>query len=70
MANYRVNKNRLSNPNGDNEVHKNDCYHYNRMNDFEELGFHSTCSSAVEAAKLKGYRADGCKTCIPICHKR
>lgn len=68
MANYRVNKNTDSNPNGDNEVHKDDCQHYNSLNSFESLGWHLTCASAVTNAISKGYKADGCKTCNPTCH--
>lgn len=69
MAYYRVNKNKQAN--GDNEVHKSDCKYYFLLTNFEELGFHSTCTSAVDSAKSKGYySADGCNDCIPFCHKR
>lgn len=69
MANYRVNKNTDTNPNGNNEVHKDSCPHYSMLTNYENLGPHSSCSSAVLTAKVKGYsKADGCKICIPECH--
>ena len=70
MKNYRVNKDTSANPNGNNEVHSEDCYHYNRLLSFENLGLHSNCQSAVTAAKQKGYwKADGCRNCSPTCHR-
>lgn len=65
MANYRVNNN--VQPNGDHEVHKEGCIYYNLTN-YEYLGNHDTCSSAVRKAKTIHAKADGCKTCIPTCH--
>lgn len=68
--NYRVNKDTSGNPNGNNEVHNETCYHYNRMNSYEDLGWHSSCQSAVAEAKRRGYsRADGCAKCSPACHR-
>lgn len=69
MNNYRVNKNTSSNPNGDNEVHKDTCRHYNELLNYESLGAHSSCSNAVSMANRNGYKADGCKNCIPECNK-
>lgn len=69
MNYYRVNKSTSSNPNGDNEVHKDTCYHYENLSNYESLGQHSNCSNAVATANRKGYKADGCKNCIPECHK-
>lgn len=66
MANYRVNKNKQSN--GDNEVHKSGCTYYSDLTNYESLGDHSNCSSAVSEAKRRGYSADGCATCILACH--
>lgn len=69
MANYRVNKNTYTNPNGDNEVHKEGCVHYQLLTNYEYLGNFSTCAEAINNAKTKGYKADGCANCIPSCHK-
>ena len=68
MNQYRVNKSTATNPNNNNEVHKEGCYHYARMTSYEDLGSHSSCHSAVLLAKAKGYDADGCATCNPACH--
>jgi hypothetical protein len=70
MKYYRVNKNTADNPNGNNEVHSDDCPYYNQIVSYESLGQHSNCHSAVAEAKRRGYsRADGCKVCSPECHR-
>lgn len=70
MKNYRVNKNTATNPNGNNEVHSEDCHHYNQLVSYEYLGQHSSCQSAVAEAKRRGYsKADGCKDCSPACNR-
>ncbi|MDD4149662.1 MAG: hypothetical protein PHE33_06500 [Bacteroidales bacterium] len=70
MKKYRMNKNTLNNPNGNNEVHEETCHYFNTMNSFEELGYHANCQSAVLEAKRKGYpKADGCKICSLACHR-
>jgi hypothetical protein len=69
MANYRVNKNSFTNPKGDNEVHNEGCVHYSQLTNYEYLGDFVNCIGAVQAAKYKGYKADGCIKCCPLCHK-
>ncbi len=70
MKRYRANKNTETNPNGNNEVHSEDCYHYSRLSSYADLGYHYGCQTAVEKAKSLGYyKADGCATCCPTCHK-
>ena len=69
MNNYRVNKNTYSNPNGHNEVHKDNCQHYHSLLSFEELGPFSNCANAVTSARSKGYNADGCRICVPDCNR-
>ena len=70
MKYYRVNKNTFANPNGDNEVHASDCVHYNQLTNFQPLGEHASCVTAVAMAKRIGYpNADGCAKCCPLCHK-
>jgi hypothetical protein len=70
MKNYRVNKNTTTNPNGNNEVHSEDCRFYSQLVSFEHLGLHPNCQSAVTEAKNRGYyKADGCIVCSPACHR-
>ncbi len=68
MANYRVNKNVDTNSRGDNEVHQESCIHYYQLLNFEYLGNFSNCAGAVQEAKNRGYKADGCRKCCPSCH--
>jgi hypothetical protein len=67
MAQYRVNKNQQSS--GDYEVHKQGCRYFDGLTNFEELGEHPTCQSAISKAQsIVGNSADGCSICIPECH--
>jgi hypothetical protein len=66
MANYRVNKNTQS-PNYDHEGHKEGCTWWPTQN-YQDLGDHSSCVSAVAKAKLIYSDANGCKTCSSQCH--
>ena len=69
MARYYANKDAQSGS-GDHEVHKHDCTQGADQKNREDLGEHSTCHSAIGAAKQRGYRtADGCYYCSPACHK-
>lgn len=69
MKRYRLNKNKDSNPNGNNEVHSQDCRFYNQLTSYVDLGLHSSCHSAVASAKALGYpNADGCKVCSDACN--
>ncbi len=69
MPNFYVNKNTQAN--GDNEVHRTDGQNcptpaetWNRV----DLGLHSDCHGAVNAAKRMGYNANGCYYCANACH--
>ena len=68
MPRYTVNKNAQAN--GDHEVHdmtiSRSCHpaSFNQL----DLGLHSTCSSAVQAAKRHYARSNGCANCAPACH--
>ncbi len=66
MDRYYVNN--TPQPNGDYEVHKEDCYWLGLANSKKDLGFHSYCYSAVAKAKQSYPRANGCKTCANECH--
>jgi len=69
MKNYYINKLTDSNPNGNNEVHTEDCIYlpsaYNRI----YLGSFNNGVDAVNTAKAAGYsKADGCWKCCPEAH--
>lgn len=66
---YRYVLNLNSQSNGDYEVHKDGCYYF-PVNNFEELGKHYGCESAVEQAKARHpfKSINGCKHCAPTCH--
>ncbi len=69
MIRYKVNKSTITNPNGNNEVHSQNCVFYNTLLSFEDLGYHFSCGSAVSKAKSLGYsKADGCRICSSPCH--
>ena len=55
--------------NGDYEVHKAGCDDFPRSN-YEEIGDHYDCSSAVAEAKRKHpyKKINGCKYCSTACH--
>jgi hypothetical protein len=68
MPSYCVN--RLAQSNGDHEVHDVTANKWclptpaNR----QDLGYHGTCSSAVQAAKSYFSQVNGCRWCAPACH--
>ncbi len=66
MQNYYVNK--TTQPSGDHEVHRGDCYWMpdavNRM----YLGLFNKCEAAVEEAQKTYDTANGCFHCSPDCH--
>lgn len=68
MPNYCVNK--IAQQNGDHEVHdlasNKGCLPApsNRI----DLGYHSTCSGAVSAAKRHFRQVNGCYWCANACH--
>ena len=68
MPNYCVNTN--AQPNGDHEVHDTSSTKgclpstWNR----KDLGYHSSCTSAVQAARSYYNSANGCAVCAPLCH--
>lgn len=66
MASYYVNSNAQSN--GDHEVHKSGCSYMPSANNRISLGDHSTCHSAVTAAKRYYNKVNGCYYCSNACH--
>jgi hypothetical protein len=66
MPNYYVNNNAQNN--GDHEVHKDGCTWLSKIVSKTSLGYHSTCQSAVVAAKKIYRQSNGCATCSPECH--
>jgi hypothetical protein len=67
MAKYRVNKNTRS-PHNDHEIHREGCKWW-PVGNFIDLGDHSSCATAVTAAKVYFSDANGCETCSPLCHR-
>ncbi|MDN5289032.1 MAG: hypothetical protein JWR38_5306 [Mucilaginibacter sp.] len=65
---YYVNQNAQSN--GDHEVHEESCAYLPKLENRTYLGEFSSCKGAVEEAKKRYYKADGCKYCSPDCHTR
>lgn len=57
---------------GDLEVHKSDCRLTSGKIPFRTIGYHLNCQKAIEYVKTIyiGKTIDGCKICIPECHKR
>ena len=66
MPNYYVND--TAQPNGDHEVHEEDCYWLSRAILTTHLGWFMNCVGAVAAAKQRYSRANGCAHCSPACH--
>lgn len=57
--------------NGEYEVHKDGCFWLSLVKSKVDLGYYSTCQSAVSKAKSLGYlTADGCQHCSSACHSR
>lgn len=54
--------------NGDNEVHKAGCAYVPLPHNQRYLGYHSSCRSAVAAARVFYTRANGCAFCSSVCH--
>jgi len=61
MDDYCVNKNVQTN--GDHEVHKSGCVYWPAPANVQLLGQHSSCASAVRAARGYFTQVNGCKTC-------
>lgn len=66
MPYYIVNKEERE---GDHEVHETTCSHLPSKENQIDLGWHSNCKPAVEAAKTLYSNADGCKHCSEPCHR-
>lgn len=66
MDNYYVNKN--AQPNGDHEVHKENCKYIPKVENRLYLGMHPTCHGAVIKARTIYPKADGCYYCCEPCH--
>lgn len=66
MAKYYVNMNAQSN--GDHEVHELTCAWLPDAQNRLYLGDFFYCSSAVDEAKKKYPKSNGCAHCSPACH--
>ncbi|PKF48643.1 hypothetical protein AT251_24570 [Enterovibrio nigricans] len=63
---YYVNKNAQSN--GDHEVHAGTCSHLPLLHNRDYLGLFSNCRDAVNEAKKKYPKSNGCYFCSNACH--
>jgi hypothetical protein len=68
MNSYCVNANAQAN--GDHEVHMYSCTKLPNLENRIYLGEFSSCTAAVQAAKKRYPRSDGCALCCPACHIR
>lgn len=66
MKKYYVNKNEQ--PNGDHEVHSEDCYWLPKVENRIYLGTFSNCKGAVVEARKHYSQVNGCKHCSKPCH--
>ncbi len=66
MPKYYVNKN--AQPNGDHEVHTENCNWLPAEHNREYLGRFSNCYGAVREAKKKYSQVNGCYYCSRACH--
>ncbi len=64
MPNFVVNN--VAQSNGDHEVHQTGCNYF--PSNYRDLGYHSTCATAVAKAKTIFWKSNGCKFCSPACH--
>ena len=67
---YYVNKVTTGNPNFNHEVHKSSCYYLPSETNRIYLGYFSSCSDAIKAAKAYFSNVDGCAICCPECHRK
>ncbi len=58
----------VAQPNGDHEVHREDCNYLPKLENRHYLGKHTNCYSAVAAAKLIYAKSNGCYYCSNECH--
>lgn len=67
MYKYYVNETEQTNSR-DHEVHKEGCYWLSLITYKKDLGYHLSCKTAVDKAKIDYPTADGCKHCSIECH--
>lgn len=66
MEHYFVNKHAQAN--GDHEVHTAKCLYLPEASNQIDLGYHSSCHSALEEARKYYDQVDGCYYCSKECH--
>lgn len=66
MPQYCVNRTEQSN--GDHEVHAEGCRFWPQPQNALPLGWHSTCSTAVQTARQYYRQVNGCIHCATACH--
>jgi hypothetical protein len=68
MKRYLLNRETDTNPNNDHEVHSEDC-RLLPMTNYINLGHHPNCQHAMIEARKHFSNVDGCKVCVPDCHR-
>ena len=63
---YYVNTN--VQPNGDHEVHHQDCLFLPGANNHEYLGAYNNCQDAVRESRKRYRQTNGCYHCCGACH--
>jgi hypothetical protein len=66
MPDYVVNRN--AQPNGDHEVHTKTCTWRPEPENQIDLGWHASCTSAVNEARKHYTQVNGCAYCSSACH--
>lgn len=66
MAQYLVNRNAQAN--GDHEVHTTTCPYVPALHNRLDLGYHLSCYTAVQQARLTFRQSNGCRWCSLLCH--
>jgi hypothetical protein len=66
MAQYFVNRNAQTN--GDHEVHTSTCIYLPALHNRLDLGYHTTCVTAVRQARNTYQQSNGCRACSSVCH--
>ncbi len=56
--------------NGDHEVHVADCSHLPLLDNRIYLGDFATCTEGIKVAGRYYDQVDGCKFCLPDCHRQ
>jgi hypothetical protein len=60
---------KIPDANGDYLVHRSDCTYIPETSHCNGLGMFAECNTALSEAKRLFIKANGCRYCVPECHK-